>query len=127
VRFYDSRPEGDGSLSRGSFVTTSPSQIYLSTTGYNTYRKTLGTPQMLELNIFAEGPDRQPRRHHDLRALASQILSLTKLNWASTDSLCGEPITTKYAGDIAYLTAAFLRQRENFKVHAVLEQTPWFI
>lgn len=127
VRFYDSRPEGDGSLSRGSFVTTSPSQIYLSTTGYNTYRKTLGTPHMLELNIFAEGPDRQPRRHHDLRALASQIMSLTKLNWASTDSLCGEPITTKYAGDIAYLTAAFLRQQENFKVHAVLEQTPWFI
>ena len=127
VRFYDSRPEGDGSLSRGSFVRTSPSQIYLSTTGYNTYRKTLGTPQMLELNIFAEGPDRRPRTHHDLRALASQILSLTKLNWASTDSLCGEPITTKYAGDIAYLTAAFLRQQDNFKVHAALEQTPWFI
>jgi argonaute-like protein implicated in RNA metabolism and viral defense len=127
VRFYDSRPEGDGSLGRGSFVRTSPSQIYLSTTGYNTYRKTLGTPQMLELNIFAEGPDRRPRTHHDLRALASQILSLTKLNWASTDSLCGEPITTKYAGDIAYLTAAFLRQQNNFKVHAALEQTPWFI
>ena len=127
VRFYDSRPEGDSSLGRGSFVRTSPSQIYLSTTGYNTYRKTLGTPQMLELNIFAEGPDRKPRTHHDLRALASQILSLTKLNWASTDSLCGEPITTKYAEDIAYLTAAFLRQQNNFKVHAALEQTPWFI
>jgi argonaute-like protein implicated in RNA metabolism and viral defense len=127
VRFYDSRPEGDGSLSRGSFVRTSPSQLYLSTTGYNTYRKTLGTPQMLELNIFAEGPDRKPRTHHDLRALASQILSLTKLNWASTDSLCGEPITIKYAGAIAYLTAAFLRQQDNFRVHAALEQTPWFI
>jgi hypothetical protein len=38
--------------------------------------------------------------------LAVQILSLTKLNWASTDSLCSEPITVKYAGDIAYLTAA---------------------
>jgi hypothetical protein len=127
VRMAFSRPEGDGSLSRGSFVVTSPSQIYLSTTGYNTYRKTLGTPQMLELNIFAEGPDRRVRTHHDLRALASQILSLTKLNWASTDSLCGEPITTKYAGDIAYLTAVLLRQQDNFKVHAALEQTPWFI
>jgi predicted HTH transcriptional regulator len=127
VRFYDGRPEGDGSLSRGSFVTTSPSQIYLSTTGFNTYRKALGTPKMLELNIFAEGPDRQRRTRHDLRALASQILSLTKLNWASTDSLCGEPITTKYAGDIAYLTAAFLRQQDNFRVNAALEKTPWFI
>jgi hypothetical protein len=53
---------------------------------------------------------------------------LTKLNWASTDSLCGEPITTKYAGDIAYLTDAFLRQKEpGFKLHPVLERTPWFI
>jgi predicted HTH transcriptional regulator len=127
VRFYDSRPEGDGSLSRGSFVVTSPTQIYLSTTGHNPYKKNLGTPQMLELNISAEGPDGNIRTQHDLRALASQILSLTKLNWASTDSLCGEPITTKYAGAIAYLTAAFLRQQDNFKVHSVLEGTPWFI
>jgi hypothetical protein len=82
---------------------------------------------MLEPNIFVEGPDRRPWTHHDLRALASQILSLTKLNWASTDSLCGEPTTTKYAGDIAYLAAAFLRQQNNFKVHAALEQTLWFI
>ncbi len=127
VRFYDSRPERDGSLSRGSFVTTSPNQIYLSTTGYNTYRKMLGTPQALELNIYAQDRDGRQRAHHDLRALASQILSLTKLNWASTDSLCGEPITTKYAGNIAYLTAAFLRQQEEFRVHGALERTPWFI
>jgi hypothetical protein len=59
--------------------------------------------------------------------IATQVLSLTKLNWASTDSLCGEPITTKYAGDIAYLTAAFLRQSPSFKLHLILEQTPWFI
>jgi hypothetical protein len=56
-----------------------------------------------------------------------QVLSLTKLNWASTDSLCAEPITTKYAADIAYLTAAFMRQGSDFKLHPVLERTPWFI
>jgi hypothetical protein len=60
--------------------------------------------------------------------LAAQVLSLTKLNWASTDSLCAEPITIKYAGDIAYLTAAFLRQSgASFRLHPVLERTPWFI
>jgi hypothetical protein len=60
--------------------------------------------------------------------LANQVLSLTKLNWASTDSLCAEPITTKYAGGIAYLTAAFLRQNAGiFHLHPVLERTPWFI
>jgi len=56
------------------------------------------------------------------------VLSLTKLNWASTDSLSAEPITTEYARDIAYLTAAFLRQHgETFRLHPVLERTPWFI
>lgn len=127
VRFYDNRPDGDGSLSRGSFVVTSPRQLYLSTTGSNPFRKVLGTPQVLELNIFTEESNGQARKEYDLRALAYQILSLTKLNWASTDSLCAEPITTKYAGDIAYLTAAFMRQEVDFKLHPVLERTPWFI
>jgi hypothetical protein len=127
VRLYDGRPETDGSLSRGSYVTAAPNQIYLSTTGYNPYRKTLGTPHMLEVNARVEQPEGTPGQAPDLRALAVQVLSLTKLNWASTDSLCAEPITTKYAGDIAYLTAAFLRQGGTFRLHSVLENTPWFI
>jgi predicted HTH transcriptional regulator len=127
VRLYDNRAETDGSLSRGSYVITSPNQIYLSTTGYNPYRKALGTPVMLEINVRSEYPEGTPNSPPDLRAVAAQILSLTKLNWGSTDSLCGEPITTKYAGDIAYLTSAFLRQGDHFRLHSVLERTPWFI
>ena len=127
VRLYDNRVETDGSLSRGSYMITSPHQIYLSTTGYNPYRKTLGTPQVLEINIWTEYPNGVPNAPPDLKALAVQILSLTKLNWASTDSLCAEPITTKYAGDIAYLTDAFLRQGKVFQLHEVLEKTPWFL
>ncbi|MDI9636211.1 hypothetical protein QQ056_07805 [Oscillatoria laete-virens NRMC-F 0139] len=127
VRLYDNRVETDGSLSRGSYVTTSPNQIYLSTTGYNPYRKALGTPQVLEINIWTEYPTGVPNAPPDLKALAVQILSLTKLNWASTDSLCAEPITTKYAGNIAYLTDAFLRQGSVFRLHRTLEKTPWFL
>ncbi|NER32126.1 MAG: transcriptional regulator, partial [Symploca sp. SIO1C4] len=127
IRLYDSRVEADGSLSRGSYVVTSPNQIYLSTTGYNPYRKVLGTPKPLEINIWTKQPSGIPNPAPDLKALAVQILSLTKLNWASTDSLCAEPITTKYAGDIAYLTDAFLRQSQFFNLHPVLEKTPWFI
>ncbi len=82
---------------------------------------------MLEINIRTERSDGSMLASPDLKALAVQILSLTKLNWASTDSLTAEPITTKYAGDIAYLTAAFLRQKEDFHLHPVLERTPWFI
>lgn len=127
VRLYDSRAESDGSFSRGSFVITSSHQFYLSTTGYNPFRRALGTPHMLEINASVYRPESAPNASPDQKGLAMQLLSLTKLNWGSTDSLCGEPITTKYAGDIAYLTAAFLRQAPEFKLHPVLEQTPWFI
>lgn len=127
VRLYDSRVETDGSLSRGSYAIASPHQIYLSTTGYNLYRKVLGTPQVLEINARTEHPENTPNSSPDLKAVAVHILSLTKLNWASTDSLCAEPITTKYAGNIAYLTDAFLRQGSTFRLNRVLEKTPWFL
>ncbi len=101
--------------------------IYLSTTGYNPFRRALGTPKPLEVSAWIHRPEELPRAELDLRVLAVQVLNLTKLNWASTDSFCGEPITLKYAGNIAYLTAAFLRQSEPFNLHPVLEKTPWFI
>lgn len=127
VRLFDNRAETDGSIARGSYVISSPSQIYLSTTGFNPYRKVLGTPKILEANIWIYPPAHKARAEADLHTLAVQLLSLTKLNWASTDALCGEPITTKYAGDIAYLTAAFMRQGQAFTLHPELEKTPWFI
>lgn len=106
---------------------TAPNQILLSTTGYNPFRKSLGTPKPLEVTIRTKSPHAVTHPEFDLKSLAVQILSLTKLNWASTDSICGEPITTKYAGDIAYLTDAFLRQTGSFRLHPVLESTTWFI
>lgn len=127
VRFYDSRPETDGSLRRGSYVEVAGNKIFLSTTGYNQFRKAMGTPKPLEVSAWVRRPESLPRAQADRRVLAVQVLNLTKLNWASTDSFCGEPITLKYAGDIAYLTAAFLRQAEPFTLHPVLERTPWFI
>ena len=127
IRLYDDRAETDGSLSRGSYVVTAPHQILISTTGYNAFQKSLGTPKPLEVTIWTERPEAGPNSEPDLKSLAVQILSLTKLNWASTNSLCGEPITTKYAGDIAYFTDAFLRQGGEFLLHPTLEATPWFI
>lgn len=127
VRFYDNRPETDGSLRRGSYVEAANNRIYLSTTGYNPFRRSLGTPMPLEVSAWVQRPEGLPRTEPDLRVMAVQVLNLTKLNWASTDSFCGEPITLKYAGNIAYLTAAFLRQSEQFSLHPVLETTPWFI
>ena len=127
IRLYDARAATDGSLSRGSYVVTAPHQILISTTGYNSFQKSLGTPKPLEVTIWTERPEDSPSPEPDLKSLAVQILSLTKLNWASTNSISGEPITTKYAGDIAYLTDAFRRQGKEFRLHSALEATPWFI
>lgn len=129
IRVFDERAETDGSLARGRYAIGSKNQIYLSTTGHNPYRKMQGMPQVLEVNVYHKQiANRGTSSTIDNKAVAQQILSLTKLNWASTDSLCAEPITTKYAKDIAYLTAAFQRQGQgNFKLHSALEHTPWFI
>lgn len=81
----------------------------------------------LEINTWVYRPLGLTETPADSHALARQILALTKLNWSSSDELMGEPITTKYAGDIAYLTAAFLRQKATFTLHPTLEKTPWFL
>jgi len=126
-RLFDSRAETDGSIQRGSFVPIARRRVLLSTTGHNAYRKALGTPRPLEISADQYRPSATKPIECEARTLALQVLNLTKLNWASTDSFTAEPITTKYAGDIAYLTAAFLRQREPFELHRVLERTPWFV
>lgn len=127
VRLYDQDPQGDGSLPRGAYVITSPYQFYLSTTGYNLVQKALGTPVMLEVNVHAtkDGDKVQP----NLECIAQHLLSLTKLNWASTRFFCHEPITTKFAGDIAYLMNAFgaLKKEQDFILNPRLEKTPWFL
>jgi argonaute-like protein implicated in RNA metabolism and viral defense len=126
-RLFDSRAETDGSIQRGSFVPISRRRVLLSTTGYNAYRKALGTPRPLDISADHYRAGTTSPVECEARTLALQVLNLTKLNWASSDSFTSEPITIKYAGDIAYLTAAFLRQREPFQLHPVLERTPWFV
>ena len=127
TRLFDTKPETDGSVRRGSYVSLSRRSVVLSTTGTNPYRRAMGTPRPIELSVMHFEPHTDKPTGYDGRSLAIQVLSLTKLNWASTDAFCGEPITVDYASDIAYLTAAFIRQKEPFKLHQVLESTPWFI
>ena len=125
VRFYDPSPQTDGSLKRGSYVIGSPNQFYLSTTGYNTYQKALGTPHVLEVNVWTEPINAS--NPTELNLVAKQLTHLTKLNWASTRSFCGTPITIKYARDIARFASVFLERNDKFELHEVLERTPWFI
>ena len=54
IQLYDARAETDGSIARGRYMIGGRNQIYLSTTGFNPYRKTLGTPHVLEVNVHVE-------------------------------------------------------------------------
>jgi hypothetical protein len=65
--------------------------------------------------------------HLDLALYAQHVLSLTKLNWASTRSFCHAPITIKFANDIAYLMNVFLAFYERFQLNDRLRRTPWFL
>lgn len=125
IRMFDEKIEGNGSLSRGSYVLFDSNKLYLSTTGYSPLKKTLGTPIMLEINIrYAVN---RTSTEVDIKNISSHILALTKLNWASVQSVNGIPVTIKYARNIARLSSVFLRRREKFNLHPVLESTPWFL
>lgn len=122
MRVYDNSNVG-GSLSRGGYIYMSPKRFLLSTTGYNIFKRSLGTPRMIEANLFYV----EDQEKINVRMYAKQLLALTKLNWASTNALTGEPITTKYAQNIAYLAEKFIQRRGVFHLHKALERTPWFI
>ncbi len=125
IRMFDNRIEGNGSLSRGTYVITLKNQFFLSTTGYNVIKKSIGTPIMLEVNVHTEPYNSNQVLQY--KTFAQQILSLTKLNWASTQTINRQPVTTKYAHDIARLSQVFYRRKGEFKLHPILEKTPWFI
>jgi hypothetical protein len=100
LRLYDISKDGDGSIQRSTYVCRDNHHIYLATTGNNIFRQPImGTPIPLELSVWANPPQELPR----LDKIGQQVLSLTRLNWASSRSFCHEPITTKFAGDIARL------------------------
>jgi hypothetical protein len=123
LRLFDVSPGGDGSISRATYLRDEPARMYLATTGSNIFNaRGMGTPVPLELTVWADPVESRP----PLERVAQQILSLTRLNWASSRSFCREPITTKFAGDIANKMTAFMDD-PNFVVNPSLRNTPWFL
>lgn len=124
LRLYDRLPTGDGSLRRGAYVLAGPNRFFIATTGQNEFgQKGVGTPRPLEIFVNRV----QSKSQLDTRVYAQHILSLTRLNWASTKDFCRVPITLKFAGDIAYLMNVFLSSFGSFTLHPRLERTPWFL
>jgi hypothetical protein len=123
VRLYNLAEGSDGSIDRATYLRDDPNRLYLATTGSNVFNaKGMGTPVPLELTVWADPIESRP----SLERIAQQILSLTRLNWGSTRSFCREPITTKFAGDIASKMTVFMDD-PNFSVNPSLRNTPWFL
>jgi argonaute-like protein implicated in RNA metabolism and viral defense len=123
IRLYDLSEQSDGSVARATYLPCGSTRIYLATTGKNTFNeKMMGTPIPLELTVWADPHNALP----PLSEICQQILSLTRLNWASSRSFCQEPITTKFAGDISNLMKDFLED-PTFSVNPRLRDTPWFL
>ena len=98
-------------------------QFFLSTTGSNPFNQFgMGTPKILQVNI-QKAPQDEPV---NIGEAAQHILSLTRLNWASSKDFCHEPITTKYAGDIAKLMNVFMEDKE-FSISEKVKNKPWFL
>ncbi len=123
LRLYDLTEGRDGQISRSTYLRDEPGRLYLATTGSNIFSQTgMGTPIPLELTVWADPTDSIPT----LDQIGQQVLSLTRLNWASTRNFCHEPITTKFAGDIAKEMTAFMED-PSFVVNPSLRGIPWFL
>lgn len=125
VRLFNSNPESRYLAERGAYVVVAGQRrFFLATTGKSElHPQFIGTPRVIEAGIFYVGRS-EPR---DMTVYAQHILSLTKLNWASTQAYSSEPITTLYAGKIARYMNIFLQFSGSFSIHPDLENTPWFL
>jgi argonaute-like protein implicated in RNA metabolism and viral defense len=119
IRLFD-KSNSDGSIERGTYVAISDNRFWIATTGQNELnQKGMGTPKIFEVTVFS-------KEGVDLKSIAQHILCLTKLNWSSVKSFCREPITTKYAGHIAYFMNVFMND-PNFSVSERIKNKPWFL
>jgi argonaute-like protein implicated in RNA metabolism and viral defense len=122
IRLFDLSTE-DGSMQRRSYVVIDEKQFYMCTTGVNTLnQRGMGTPKILAVTVNTF-QDKEPV---SLQTIAQHILSLTRLNWASTRPFCHEPITIKFAGDISYFMTVFMND-PHFSVSERVKNKPWFL
>ena len=123
LRLYNLSTGSDGQIHRALYLENDTNRVYLTTTGSNEFQQPgMGTPIPLQLTIWADPADTTI----SLRDVSQQILSLTRLNWGSSRNFCQEPITTKFAGDIARLMNRFLED-PSFSVNTALRGVPWFL
>lgn len=118
----------DGSFPRGHYAYLAENQMLMSTTGHTPIAaRRMGTPKLL--HVISR--DQRPSKFIEMDDIAMQILSLTKLDWATATPLVREPVTLQFSREIAYLTAAISEQEWQSitrpEVNVTLSRRPWFI
>jgi hypothetical protein len=123
IRLFGSDEESQ--IARGTYIGIKNSKsFFLATTGKTDlqtgYR---GTPIVAQCTPYYYGVGSNP----DPTVYAQHVLSLTRLNWASTRAFSAEPITLLYAGKVARYMNIFVQNYGSFSLHPDLIRTPWFL
>ncbi len=125
VRLFGSETEQEAQVARGTYIRVSNDrQFFLATTGKSDLQSGYrGTPIVARCIPYYYGAGPNP----DSTVYAQHVLSLTRLNWASTRAFSAEPITLLYSAKVARHMNIFVQNYGSFSLHPDLIRTPWFL
>lgn len=125
IRLFGDDSEQGKHVQRGTFVRiANQNEFFLATTGKTALEKNFrGTPVVTQCTPYYYGSGDKP----DATVYAQHILSLTRLNWASTRSFSSQPITLLYSSKVARYMNIFVQNQGTFSLHPDLLRTPWFL
>jgi hypothetical protein len=119
LRIFDSNTRSLNLL-RGGIIQLNSNEFLLSTAADDNPDSPAG--RLLKLRVWSES-FREP---FEILPIAYRVLAMTKLNWRSAVRETSEPVTLKYAQEIANLTNHF-GLTEWTTVNNQLSNVPWFI
>jgi hypothetical protein len=125
IRLFGSEEGSETQIERGTFVQVrNAKKFFLATTGRSDLQNaSRGTPIVMQ-GVLRTFPIEM---QNDMTIYAQHILSLTRLNWASTRSFSAEPITLLYSSKVARYMNIFVQNYGSFSLHPDLIRTPWFL
>lgn len=118
LRVFD-KANDSFNFTRGGIMQLNSNDFLLSVAGEN--KSDALTSRLLRVRVW-----REPFGTVDIQSIAYRILAMTKLNWRSAVRETTEPVTLKYAQEIARLTNQFTLTEWD-TVNNQLSRIPWFI
>ena len=120
LRVFDQRND-NLNFTRGGILQLNPNEFLLSVAGET--GATANASRLLKVLVWRE-PSSEGKI--DIVPIAYRILAMTKLNWRSAVKETTEPVTLKFAEEIARLTNQF-SLTEWQTINNQLSKIPWFI